>query len=200
MNHFKEAAKTWDQGPTINRNKIFAESIEKHLFKNNLSLLDFGCGTGLLSQFLEGKISNLVGIDPTLEMLDQFKSKFTHLNSVRSFALNIESEPLPKDIGRFDVIVSAMAFHHLEQPLKALGILKGLLNPEGQIFVLDLDLEDGSFHPDNKGMGVKHFGFSGEDQKMWSSELGFKSFTREIIHHISKNEREYGVALSLYQI
>lgn len=200
MNHFKEAAKTWDKDATVNRNKVFADSIEKHLTRDQLSLLDFGCGTGLLSQFLEKKISHLVGIDPTHEMLEQFNSKFTHLKSVKSHALNIEKEAIPSDLGQFDVIVSAMAFHHLENPLKTLGLLKGLLNENGQIFVLDLDLEDGTFHPDNKGMGVHHHGFSEADQSMWSSELGFKSFTREIIHHISKNDREYGVALSLYQI
>ena len=129
MNHFKEAAKSWDKESTVNRNQVFAESILKHISSNKekLSLLDFGCGTGLLSQFLIDRTSRVVGIDPTVEMLAQFDQKFEKYGFAKSYALNIETEAMPEEIGSFDVIVSAMAFHHLENPLASLGKLKKLL-------------------------------------------------------------------------
>lgn len=197
MSHFKEAAKTWDKDSTINRNRIFAEAIVEKLHRNQLRTLDFGCGTGLLSQFLIDKISSLVGIDTTQEMLDQFNEKFADFKKAQSYCLNIEENELPKELGKFDLIISAMAFHHLKHPMKGLSHLIDILNPDGEIFIIDLEKEDGSFHPDNKKMGVHHFGFSADDHQTWAKELNLKH-DRKVIFSIEKNERSYDVIMARF--
>ncbi|GAB4015158.1 MAG: class I SAM-dependent methyltransferase [Bdellovibrio sp.] len=195
MSHFKEAAKTWDKDSTINRNRIFAEAIVSKLDRNQLRTLDFGCGTGLLSQFLIDKISYLIGIDTTQEMLDQFNEKFADFKRFETHCLNIEENDIPKEFGKFDLIISAMAFHHLKNPIQGLAKLVDILNQEGEIFIIDLEKEDGSFHPDNKKMGVHHFGFSSEDHQAWAKELNLK-FERKAIFSIEKNDRSYDVIMA----
>ena len=101
--------------------------------------------------------------------------------------INLEEENISE---KFDLIVSSMAFHHLNYPGKVLNKLKNNLNSGGKIIVVDLDKEDGTFHPDNEGMGVKHFGFSKETLENWAnkSELNLDHY---IINSIDKNERKY---------
>lgn len=60
------------------------------------------------------------------------------------------------DMG-LDVIVSAMALHHVKEPSKQLCLFAKALKKGGTIAIADLAKEDGSFHSDNNG--VYHLGF-----------------------------------------
>lgn len=199
MNHFKEAAKSWDKESTKSRNQVFADAILSSLDakKEKMKLLDFGCGTGLLSQYLVDVTSEVIGIDTTEEMLEEFDKKFHAPVKAKSICINLEESKLPAELGNFDLIVSAMAFHHLNQPGEVLKTLKDLVSDQGKIFVIDLDKEDGSFHPDNKKMGVKHFGFSEQEQANWAATLNLQ-FERKIVFEIEKNDRKYPVAMSIF--
>lgn len=197
-NHFNTAAKTWDSEEAINRNNHFAAAISKYLPKKNLRFLDFGCGTGLLSQHFATASAALLGIDTSVGMLEVFNSKFNNLKQVTSLVIDLENTGEKLTIGLFDVIMTGMAFHHLKNPLAMLGQFKRLLSPSGIIFIIDLDQEDGSFHPDNQAMGVHHFGFSKEDYEAWARETGLRLMAHEIIYQIAKNERKYGIGMAIF--
>lgn len=206
MSHFKEAAKTWDTDKTRTRNQIFAAAIARYLpsSSQSISLLDFGCGTGLLGEaLLQNKdlhISRLVGIDSVEEMIEEFILKFIDDSRARGYSFDIEKGDWKDELGSFDVLVTAMAFHHLDQPLAALKNLKKYMNADGKIFLIDLDEEDGSFHPDPKAMGVKHFGFSQQMRDQWGQEAGFSKVSHEVIFEIEKNERSYPVLMSVFDV
>jgi 2-polyprenyl-3-methyl-5-hydroxy-6-metoxy-1,4-benzoquinol methylase len=119
---------------------------------------------------------------------------------VKCLAINLENESLPSDAGPFDLIVTAMAFHHLKDPKAVLSLFKKHLTPAGRVFVIDLDEEDGSFHPDNEGMGVHHFGFSKNTMESWSQDLGFDSFQQEIVYEMFKNDRSYGIGMGIFRL
>ena len=196
--HFDSLAATWDTEETILRNKAFALAIKKHLDGKVSKAMDFGCGTGLLTAQLIDKASSFLGIDTAGGMLEQFNQRFKNLPQVRSLAINLEKESMPETTGTFDLIMTAMAFHHLKAPEKTLSVFKEHLSPSGKIFVIDLDEEDGTFHPDNQGMGVQHFGLSRNTMESWARELKFSSFQHEIIYEIHKNDRVYGVGLGVF--
>ena len=99
-------------------------------------------------------------------MLEVFNGKFQGLNNSKSYLMDMTKTDLPET--GFDLIVSAMAFHHIKDTFPMLSILKEKLNKNGILAIIDLDEEDGSFHPDPKNMGVHHFGFS-KDQNYTSS-------------------------------
>lgn len=199
MNHFTEAAKTWDTDEKAIRNKALAEAIKKHLNLVQGSYIDFGCGTGLLSEHFVEKANYLLGVDTTKEMLDAFDKKFEKFDQVESCDKNLETQDFSRLMDHIDAIFSAMAFHHLERPEKVLAKLSKVLNESGKIFVIDLLKEDGSFHPDNSKMGVKHFGFDKDDLISWTDGLELKLSGFEIIFNIHKNGRDYPLFMGIFE-
>ena len=197
--HFDTAAKTWDTEETIKRNEAFAQAIAKHVINQIEKMMDFGCGTGLLTSHFLNVADELVGIETSSGMLEQFSERFEGNSNVKSLAINLENESLPSDVGPFDLIVTAMAFHHLKDPRAVLSLFKKHLTPAGRVFVIDLDEEDGTFHPDNEGMGVHHFGFSKITMESWSQEIGFHSFQHEIVYEMFKNDRSYGIGMGIFR-
>ncbi len=198
--HFNSAAETWDSEETIHRTSVFAAAIKKHLIDHKINnLLDFGCGTGLLTEHFLDSSSSLTGIDTSVGMLEKFNRRFQHQDHVKSLAGNVEDESMSEIDESYDVIMSSMAFHHLKDPKKVLKLFKKYLAPNGKIFIIDLDEEDGTFHPDNKGMGVEHFGFSQKEFQTWANELGFKKFSYEIVFEMNKNQRSYGIGLAIFE-
>lgn len=198
QSHFNDAAKTWETPETLLRNQRFAECVQRLLEPSRTySILDLGCGTGALAGHFLGQASRLVGVDPAPGMLDVFTQKFQGHSQVTSLCADLEHES--PELGRFDVILSAMAFHHLQQPQEMLKRLAQMLNPKGMVCIFDLDQEDGSFHPDNKAMGVHHFGFSRELRNSWLAAAGLSHVEHSVAFQMHKNQRTYDVLLSVYR-
>jgi ubiquinone/menaquinone biosynthesis C-methylase UbiE len=199
MTHFNQAANSWDTPEKIQQNKMYADEIIQCLQGNvPRHILEVGCGTGLLgSNFVNDK-TKLLGIDTSSGMLEVFNQKFTNYPLVKSQLINLEKENLNNDEKDFDLIISAMAFHHLENPKDMLKKLKSLSLKAGAIVVIDLDQEDGTFHPDPKNMGVHHFGFSSDETNSWSKELNFSKVIRKTVNVIHKNEKEYPIFMSIF--
>lgn len=200
MSHFDNQANNWDTAEKIS----FFEKLSNHIREqlkivDSVRVLDFGCGTGLFGLNFLTHENELVGIDTSAGMLEVINKKVDSTYKLKTYLLNLEEQALPKDIGTFDLIVSAMAFHHLNEPEKMIQKLKPLLNKNGTLVIIDLDKEDGSFHPNNKEMGVKHFGFDKETLKSWAQENKL-TFTHTIYHYIEKNDRKYGQFLAYYTL
>ncbi len=199
MSHFNQVANSWDTPEKTIQNQKYAHKITSLMhtpINSPLKILEVGCGTGLLgSQFVFGN-NQLIGIDTSAGMLEVFDKKFNGNINIYSRLLNLEEEDLNE--GNFDLIISAMAFHHLKKPESMLFKLKKMLSPKGVIAVIDLDFEDGSFHPDPKNMGVHHSGFSEETTQKWSKLGGFSEYSREIVNTIEKNDKNYPIFLSMF--
>jgi tRNA (cmo5U34)-methyltransferase len=188
MSHFNEVANEWDnEDKVLMMQKLAHGVMEKVSLDKGLKIMDFGCGTGLFGLEFNDYAKEMLGVDTSDGMLKVFDEKTKGDDRFRSMNINLEEENISE---KFDLIVSSMAFHHLNYPGKVLNKLKNNLNSGGKIIVVDLDKEDGTFHPDNEGMGVKHFGFSKETLENWAnkSELNLDHY---IINSIDKNERKY---------
>lgn len=198
MQHFTEMAKTWDTPEKVERNIQYANEIKQFISKNeHLKILDIGCGTGLLGGQFLNESNTLIGVDTSSGMLEVFNGKFQGINNSKSYLMDMTKENLPE--AGFDLIVSAMAFHHIKDTYPMLSILKEKLNTNGILAIIDLDEEDGSFHPDPKNMGVHHFGFSAAQNTMWAKETGIELLKRTIVHTVEKNEKAYPIFLAVYK-
>lgn len=198
MSHFNHVASEWDNPNKVQMMKSLAGKVSPLLGNlENKSLLDFGCGTGLFGlNFVTDKTS-FTGIDTSEAMLDELKKKLTnHPSRTKTLSINLEENNLDD---KFDAIVSSMAFHHLNDPLHVLRKLKDSLNQNGKIAIVDLDKEDGTFHPSNEEMGVKHNGFSKEILESWAKELNLE-MDHKIINTIEKNDKRYDQFLALYSL
>lgn len=195
MSHFNDKAAEWDNEGKIKMMALLAKkTLEFIKPENKLDIMDFGCGTGLFGLEMADYARSLLGVDTSSGMLEVFDQKTQGADNIKSQLVDLESENIEM---KFDLIVSSMAFHHLNEPGKMVKTLKSLLNKGGKLAIVDLDEEDGTFHPDNQGMGVKHFGFSKDKLQSWADENGLQ-LEHHLINDIEKNERNYSQFLAIF--
>lgn len=173
MRDFDKAAPSWDQEPR--RAKLardVAEAIRREIdLKTTMDLLDYGCGTGLVTLELQPFVRSVTGADTSNGMLEELRKKVAerHLTNVSVHLV------APERIGierKFHLIVSSMTLHHVADLPALFSSFHGLLHPGGMICLADLDTEGGEFHDDNTG--VLHFGFDRRDLQRVLESCGFR--------------------------
>lgn len=193
--YFDEAALTWDEKPgRVKTAMELASSIRQNLdLHENQHLLDFGCGTGLVSLSLLPDTGYLTGADTSAGMLDIFQKKIDRLNLTNCKLVQIDTDEIPFKPESFDVIISTMTFHHIPRTAEMIRKLYELLKPNGQIAIIDLDTEDGTFHI-HGNEGVVHFGFDREEMKKRLNEAGFSDTKTETAYTVRRDTgREYPI-------
>ena len=149
---FDLEALNWDEKPRrVKLAKAVVDFIKDDIVGKRV--LDFGCGTGLVSLNFCGK-ADILGIDLSCEMVNIFNQKAKQLNcsakAICDDIININD--------KFDIIVANMVFHHIKNIDEMLNILCDRLKNNGILVISDLGLEDGTFH-DKGNDDVFHFGF-----------------------------------------
>ena len=174
---FDKEAHLWDEKPRrVELGKNVANYVKKYC--DNKTILDFGCGTGLVSLNL-CNAKEILGCDLSSEMVKIYNQK------AKIFKCNAKAvcEDVVNIDKKFDVIVTSMVFHHIKDIQGMLKILHSKLNNNGYLFIADLYIEDGSFH-DKGNDDVFHFGFKKED---FESEY-FKIVDYQKIYTIKKHK------------
>ncbi|MGC8669310.1 MAG: class I SAM-dependent DNA methyltransferase [Chthonomonadales bacterium] len=186
MSRFDKAAATWDVNPArVEQARNIAAAIRQHVGgRRGLIVVDYGCGTGLVTLELQDLAAEITGMDSSLAMLAELerKARIQGLRHVRTLHGDLQSDP-PPPIGA-DLVVSAMTLHHVEDVPSVLSKLVTMLKPGGLICLADLDREDGSFHQDNTG--VHHFGFDRQEIAEWLSRLGLINVFTTTAHTVER--------------
>ncbi len=135
---FDEAAKTWDQNDTRTRlSTNIARAVQEQVrLEPSMRLMDFGAGTGLLSERLAPLVRSIAAVDVSPGMLSELEQKESIKSVVTPYCRNILHDPLEGD---FDGIVSAMALHHVEDTRELLKVFFEHLKSGGFIALSDLD-------------------------------------------------------------
>lgn len=149
--YFDEAAKTWDDNPTrVEMARTVAKGILSEVpLTPEMAIMDFGCGTGLITRELAPKVASVTAADTSAQMLAVLgdKAKASGLNHVQPLLLE---DDYPSPTGApFDAIVSSMVFHHIEDIPALLARFAQWLRPGGWVAIADLEPEDGTFHAGN---------------------------------------------------
>ncbi len=102
------------------------------------SLLDVGCGSGILLDQLDKLSRNmkLFGIDITPLMVQVAKEKFTSKPSIQ--ILEASAINLPFEDNSFDYVTCASSFHHHPDQKKSLSEMARVLKPGGTVLILDM--------------------------------------------------------------
>ena len=124
-----------------------AQSIRRNLkLKNGSSLLDIGCGNGLLSSHFLSECSRYVGIDYSSDCLDVFKLRLVELDSRTKIELiDIDATTTFPDIGKFDRVLAYASFHYVESEQEATDTLLRLIScvkKDGYLLLGNLPLTD----------------------------------------------------------
>lgn len=188
-NRFDNAAHSWEQK---SRRVVLAENVAKaitaHLPLNpDMTLLDFGAGTGLVSMQILPHVRHITAVDTSAKMLEVLESK--QAEGITTCCVDIFSAPFDQ---YFDAVISSMVMHHIPDTTALFRRIHSLLNPGGRIAFADLYEEDGSFHDDNDG--VHHFGFDPDRLTRLLESVGFKDIAFYPAHTIQK-EKDYPIFL-----
>ncbi|KAK3179215.1 hypothetical protein K4F52_009335 [Lecanicillium sp. MT-2017a] len=174
--YFNKIASEYDQryaktiGPLEEEMKA---SIDFIGIKEGGRLLDYACGTGLLSRAFQNHVGQCVGVDVSESMVEAYnaKAKSENIPPEKRFAhignlLSVTTSPnldAPEFTG-FDVAGVGAGFHHFDDPTLAATRIGERLAPGGSFFILDFvphDVERGH----SAAHGVKHHGFSEETMR-----------------------------------
>mgnify|MGYP000331846190 CR=1 FL=1 len=178
MNRFDEAAKTWDTKPSsLAMAKACVENINKIIkLKDDAKILDYGCGTGLVAFSLSNETNEVIGMDNSNGMVEQFNKKAKELDfsNIKAIQHNIDNEDLTQN--EFDLIITSMSLHHIKNANIFIEKAYEALKKDGFLCINDLDKEDGTFHKKHNNEGVYHFGFSKDELINVCTKIGFSNF------------------------
>jgi len=96
------------------------------------SVLEIGPGTGRFSAQMVHKASHVTAIDISQNMLDQLHLKVPAQNLSTQCLSIYELATLP-GYGDFDAVICMRVLPHLENPLLALELMSGAVNPKGDV-------------------------------------------------------------------
>jgi len=171
--NFDQEATNWDQVPgRVKVAEDIAQSMIREITLNpDMDVLDFGCGTGLLTFALQPFVNSITGVDSSRGMIDVFRKKIKeqNLKNVKAEFVDLEKGDVLR--GSFHLIVSSMTLHHIKNITPLFKQFHSLLLPSGQLAVADLEPDNGQFHSTNEG--VFHFGFDRETLHQMFADAGF---------------------------
>lgn len=132
-------AKEWDANiDAISYSEKAHETLANEVNIEGKNILDFGCGTGLLTERMSPLASNIVAIDTSSKMIAILQSK--KLPNVIALSEPLTLELInnnPAFINKFNIIVASSVFSFLPNYESILKLLKPLLTTNGLLIQWD---------------------------------------------------------------
>lgn len=193
MSDFDARARTWDDDPAkVSRAQQVAEAVRARVvLRPDARVLDFGAGTGLVSECLVGEVGPITLLDVSAGMREVLAEKIADGRlgrDARVLDIDLSVDELPSE-EQYDLIVSLMTLHHVEGVEELLRAFRGLLAPGGDMVLFDLDVEDGSFHSDPTFAG--HHGFDRDRLRDLLDAVGFDVIGIEDCIDVVRGDRAY---------
>jgi ubiquinone/menaquinone biosynthesis C-methylase UbiE len=184
--NFDTEAATWDENPA--RVKL-AQDVARAIIGTvkpgpDTDVLDFGCGTGLLTLALQPHVRSVAAVDSSQGMLNVLENKIRaqKIANVRTRLVDLDRGDALE--GTFNLVVSSMTFHHIPDVEVLLERIAGVLATGGWLAVADLDSDEGKFHDTHEG--VFHSGFDRIVMTKYFGNAGFESVRNRTAAMIAK--------------
>jgi len=193
---FAHKAKEYeDNEKRVSNVQNIADGILKNIsYTKEMNILDFGSGTGLLTQEIAPYVKKITAVDMSTSMNEVLRAKTEGFPcDLEVLELDITSQKYEDKLSNLDSIISSMTIHHIKDTEDLFQKFYDLLNENGTIGLADLETEDGSFHTSDTG--VFHFGFDKDKFLNIAKKVGFKDLKIETISVSSKPHGEYPIFL-----
>lgn len=192
---FKDKAEDWDARPVP---AIISQGVGEALLSAvtlsaDMHVMDFGAGTGLICTHVAPHVERVYAVDISSAMLEKLASKPALRGKVETVCRDIGVTPLGRPV---DLIVSAMAMHHVADLSKLVQTFADHLSPGGAVALADLDTEDGSFHPPEVE-GVFHNGIDREELRGALQASGFADIRFTTAVRVEKGDKTYPIFLGV---
>lgn len=198
--NFDKDAASWDEKPSRIKlaDDLVQALMDEKIPASDMDVMDFGCGTGLLTLRLRPHVRSIEGVDSSEGMLNVLRAKVEsqRVTNVKTQCLDLGKGDVLQ--GRYHMIVSGMVFHHVREIKPLFGQFYDHLNPGGYLCVADLDFEGGEFHENHDG--VYHHGFDRAALRRDFVEAGFGEVRDRTAAKVAKTrpgggKREFSVFL-----
>ncbi|TFK99758.1 S-adenosyl-L-methionine-dependent methyltransferase [Pterulicium gracile] len=157
-------------------------------------VLDFACGSGLLSMHLAADCKSILGVDISQSMVDLYNERVSNQgiepSEMHAVVKDLKGNPDELEGRKFDVIVCSMSYHHFDSILDVTRALLTHLRPSGSILVVDMHKYAPTTEQAEK---VKSYDFVNHDhihgfteeqfRTLFVDEMGLSGFKREIFGH-----------------
>lgn len=194
MSTFDQKAQDWDTPERRDRARAIADIIRAHVpLSRSMRAIDIGAGTGLLGLALAADVGSMVLAEPSEGMLAVAREKLAADGPDNVTAIPFDIQAAAPGGASFDLAVSLLVLHHVEDTTIALRAISELLAPGGRIALLDLDAEDGTFHDDPEG--IHHHGFDQAALRTTAASVGFRDVETRIVSEIDRDGRMYPLFL-----
>lgn len=145
-----EAAATWDDDPAVRTysDAAWASLVAAVPVPPEARVLDFGCGTGLLSERLASRVQSVVAVDASPAMVAVLEAK--GLPNVRTLAIASGAEALSGDAlaaEPFDLVVCSSVCAFLDDYPATVAQLAGRLAPGGHFVQWDWEWDAAADEP-----------------------------------------------------
>lgn len=194
-NGFDEKAATWDADPAkVERARVIGGAIRATVpLDPSMRLLEYGAGTGLVTEALRDAVGPVTLADTSAGMRDVMRAKVDAgvIPDARIWALDLATQPAPDE--QFELVVTVMTLHHIHDLAPVLSGFAALLVAGGHLCVVDLEEEDGSFHT---GDFEGHHGFVRADLATRLDAAGFGDIAFQDCHHVERDGVSYPLFLA----
>jgi len=164
QHHFNTVAQRYDERAcaTALAQKSARAMLEAYPFREGeTDVLDYACGTGLVSRELAAYTRSVLGVDVSQGMVDQYNLRVYNQGILQEemHATCAELEGKDDELGgrKFDVVICASAYHHIQSIERVTKVLTHFLRPSGALLVVDLEKTDADIHDSHRHM-VAHPG------------------------------------------
>jgi len=160
------------------------------LDENSTRVLDYACGPGLISRELLPHVSEIVGMDLSEKMVEEYNQSAHNQGlgrgEIHAVAADLCADDLPAELDKpeykdFDLAICILAFHHFPDPALAVKKLVQRLKPVTGVLVL-VDFRPHEALASHSVLAqfkhvVAHDGFNNDQVKGWFAESGLSEPT-----------------------
>ncbi|HHX8435149.1 TPA: class I SAM-dependent DNA methyltransferase [Vibrio diabolicus] len=180
-------AKNWESNPATEQ---FAQSVFEQLQQltqlDGIKVLDFGCGTGQLSQRLSPMVKDIVALDASEAMIEELdKKELANVEPVVDALSRGLVAQHPAFRGQFDLVVASSVLAFVEDLDASLKISHSLLNHGGYFVHFDWIAES------------EQDGFTLAKSKRALKDAGFTEVESQHVFDITSNGKTMSVLMGL---
>lgn len=176
-NIFNRMAKKYDNEQRIELANTVAGEMRKHLSADsNKTLLDYGCGTGLIGLQFTDNFKHLIFSDISEGMMEVVGEKI-EAGNIKNAETTAADE---LDDNEADVIIVSLVMLHVPEYKKLIKKLYRLLSDSGQLLIADFDKNESIYHE------KVHNGFTHDEMQSALTDAGFKNIDIKTFYHGEK--------------
>jgi polyprenyldihydroxybenzoate methyltransferase / 3-demethylubiquinol 3-O-methyltransferase len=127
----------------ISTNKVIASNVNKPYVLKDLNILEVGCGGGILTENIANLQANVIGIDPSHELIETAKTNSKNKSATyicETIETHAENNP-----EKYDAVIASEVLEHVPDQKSFLNSCVASLKPGGSIFITTINKTQASF-------------------------------------------------------